>query len=457
MENQPPTTNASAWLNRKPAAPDEGESELARLKERLGFYESFDRLIQDNVSRAGELLRHAATMRENAEQELAQARREMEELRSGDRQEYRSLLSGLLDDVTTMQVQIERLARRVADALDDLEVTLPAGSSIGRLSATSTIEPPPEPAPQLPIEPTMDELLPPEPDGEAAHGAQSIEPAGDVEAEVIVAEIETAEASGIAPESDADYLVADDSTPEIATAEAGTESSDAILTEAPEPDTELIVEEVVQGPSDIHETPIDGGAAQEQLGDGVLTGGTITGDASSRDEDVAPPAPAEENVVGSAPDQTADDLSAAAVAEPSSPEPAPSRLPWISSDVRPFSVEGIAGTGIRRPVTGDLRMPEPAARASTVSATLMTGAGVATAVLVHGVPRATTALSLKRYLESLPHVGAVEPREYAEGILRLHVTGQRSLNIDDLRGWSDGSNLEPVHLRDDLIEVRLSN
>ena len=76
-------------------------------------------------------------------------------------------------------------------------------------------------------------------------------------------------------------------------------------------------------------------------------------------------------------------------------------------------------------------------------------------MLVHGVPRATTALSLKRYLEGLAHVSGVEPREYAEGILRLHVIGERPVQIDDLRGWSDGSGLEPVHLRDDLVEVRL--
>jgi hypothetical protein len=80
----------------------------------------------------------------------------------------------------------------------------------------------------------------------------------------------------------------------------------------------------------------------------------------------------------------------------------------------------------------------------------------ATVVLVHGVPSATTALSLKRYLEGLSHVGAVEPREFAEGILRLEVSGVRPLAFDDLRSWSEGDSLEPVHLRDDLVEVRLS-
>jgi len=78
-----------------------------------------------------------------------------------------------------------------------------------------------------------------------------------------------------------------------------------------------------------------------------------------------------------------------------------------------------------------------------------------TIVLVHGVPRATTALSLKRYLEGLEVVSAVEPREYAEGVLRLQVTGDRAIGIADLSAWPDGSGLQEVELRDDLVEIRL--
>ena len=77
-------------------------------------------------------------------------------------------------------------------------------------------------------------------------------------------------------------------------------------------------------------------------------------------------------------------------------------------------------------------------------------------VLVHGVPRATTALSLKRFLESLPDVDHVEPREYAEGVLRLLISSRRPITLDDLRSWSEGSSLEPINVRDDLLEVRLN-
>ena len=77
-------------------------------------------------------------------------------------------------------------------------------------------------------------------------------------------------------------------------------------------------------------------------------------------------------------------------------------------------------------------------------------------MLVHGVPRATTALSLKRYLEGLAQVHSVEPREYAEGILRLQVSSDRPVGLDDLRGWPEGNALEPVSVSDDFVEVRLN-
>jgi hypothetical protein len=83
--------------------------------------------------------------------------------------------------------------------------------------------------------------------------------------------------------------------------------------------------------------------------------------------------------------------------------------------------------------------------------------GTATTVLVHGVPRATTALSLKRYLEGLEQVHNVEPREYAEGVLRLQVSSDRPVGISDLRGWPEADDLEPVEVRDDFLEVRLGN
>jgi hypothetical protein len=76
-------------------------------------------------------------------------------------------------------------------------------------------------------------------------------------------------------------------------------------------------------------------------------------------------------------------------------------------------------------------------------------------ILMHGVPRAATALSLQRYLAQLSQVETVEPREYAGGVLRLQIMVREPVSIDDLRGWQEGAGFEPVHAHQDLIEVRL--
>jgi hypothetical protein len=183
-----------------------------------------------------------------------------------------------------------------------------------------------------------------------------------------------------------------------------------------------------------------------------------------------PAAASSETPVESAPQSAPMAAEAVAAAEPAASSAAsdtpsaptdeaastPPRLPWIPEDIRPFSTAGL-GEAVARRGTGELRTPvpaqQPAARPGTGSLTATRG--TSTVVLVHGVPRATTALSLKRYLESLPHVSSVEPREYAEGILRLHVVGERNIQIDELRGWADGRDLQPVHVREDLVEVRL--
>lgn len=566
MDNQPPT-NASAWLARRPSAQVDGrDEEIARLKERLSFYESFDSLIQDNVSRAGELLRQAAEMRAGADQQVASVRQELEQSwqaeraeqeasRLAERQEYRALLSGLLDDVTTTQVQVERLARRVADALDELESTLPAGDDLDRLPKLATpLAAIDAPIYAEPLDPTPEEIGPEDPATIAANRAAAAAPptveAAVMAAEAIdlAAELEPAGHPTVEPIPGLEAEPAEPLEPQAAEAAV----VDAEAAAVPEP------AEAVAGPADVGTKPefdaganveavldevtlppasesaeSDGGAAavaptespedaSDQTGAFVadeaapapqLDDAAVAADVQGADEAVeagpAAPAVTYEDVIGteaaaaaaepagdtpeesaalpsetpdesivpsvdaSAPADSAERAAAAAPeqddkrAEPGSTDEgaestdterggAPPRLPWIPDDVRPFSAEGL-GEAIRRG-TGELRAPEPPPRPEPhppVGTGPLAGRGTSTVVLVHGVPRATTALSLKRYLESLPHVAAVEPREYAEGILRLHVTGQRHIEIGELRGWADGGQLEPVHVRDDLIEVRL--
>ncbi|MER3438113.1 MAG: hypothetical protein C4346_11300, partial [Chloroflexota bacterium] len=110
----------------------EQEAEIERLRERLAFYESFDRLIQENIARSGDLLREAMDLRESAARELAEARAEAARLRATQQTRLRELLSGILDDLSVLQGQAERVARRAADALDEVEASLPPGPETPR-------------------------------------------------------------------------------------------------------------------------------------------------------------------------------------------------------------------------------------------------------------------------------------------------------------------------------------
>ena len=616
MDNQSPSANASAWLTRRPLDPepaDERDQEIAKLKERLNFYESFDTLIQENVSRAGELLRHAATVHENADKAIAEVRQEVEDTRLSERLEMRSLLSGLLDEVTTTQVQVERLARKVADALDDLEATLPTSVDLDNLPSMSMPVALGAPAIAEPLDPTPEEIGPSDPLTLAQEQAASTAP------DVIEAEVAAAQAAEIVPEevavepvaaevpdgtdisADVDDLIAeamlsadevetvesaevpepdepagtiefessnlsdlaaelDDSTPDIAAADDGTDMIDAAgddlveaevggagadvvesIEEAGEPAieqgtdvAEAIASEDVSEPVDVAvadevaeageavdsiEPTVPGETAGDsvvtieeiaaweasearfqevqptQTGAGLLNPAALSEYEAAADE-AMPAAPLDMAAEGESSPQSDDEAIAADVAETAveaeaavtpptaaedvldgiepfvAPEPPvavsqaapvepaadaertapPARLPWLNNDPRPASGEGSGAAS--RPQTGDLRSPG-APRPTGAQTGALIARGLSTVVLVHGVPRATTALSLKRYLESLPHVLAVEPREYAEGILRLHVVGQQHVKIEDLRGWADGADLQPVHIREDLIEVRL--
>lgn len=90
------------------------EAELDRARERLSFYEQFDEIIKQNISSSSALLKEASA---RFDSDFADERRR-----------HRALLADILDDVTALQAQSERLARRVNDALDELENELPAGT-----------------------------------------------------------------------------------------------------------------------------------------------------------------------------------------------------------------------------------------------------------------------------------------------------------------------------------------
>lgn len=334
----------------------EQEAEIERLRERLAFYESFDRLIQENIARSGDLLREAMELRESAARELAEARAEAARLRATQQARLREILNAILDDLSALQGQAERVARRAADALDEVEASLPPGPDVarpvtpGRLPQTALLSP-----------------LPPD----------------------------------VKPFSPAEFL-----SPE--------EREEALLSELPEPP----------------EAPAPMPATAPLANDVLAAVEAPSPPQEAEQPEVTPVAPVVDDAV-------------------------------LAEVEQPQSTEHDDQEGAAQPETSNAAAlapaPESPEQAAPVPTALPPSAITRTTILlVHGVPRATTALSLKRYLEGLGHVREVEPREFAEGILRLQVTGQRPLEVADLSGWPEGQGLEAIHVREDLLEVRLA-
>ena len=77
------------------------------------------------------------------------------------------------------------------------------------------------------------------------------------------------------------------------------------------------------------------------------------------------------------------------------------------------------------------------------------------AVVVHGVPSARTALSLQRFIASLPQVAAVSTREFVGGVLHLDARVQDRLQAEQFLNWADPRRIEALTERPDVIELAL--
>jgi hypothetical protein len=370
MDTDAAGQTARQWLSRSPAG-DDKDDEIARLRERLAFYQSFEGLIQDNIARSGELLRQAMEMRESAATEIAAAQAEAERRRVDDRARYRLHFTAMLDELTALQGQTERLARRLTSALDEIEADLPPGALTPALAE---------------VDPGDDDTL------LRALALDAGVPSPEVD-------------SDAGPVGDQPPAFVEPAVDEPLAAAVSEEMASETVEEPPE----FVVDDIAA----VSDEPSDGQTVTAQL-------------------------PPDDPVEAARPD---DPLAVVSADIPPDVQPF---APEESVSPRQFAAENDLAL---QPVSA------PEAGVPSIPAGLTTNA---TIVLVHGVPRATTALSLKRYLEGLAHVGAVEPREFAEGILRLEVSGARPLAFDDLRSWSEGQSLEPIHLRDNLVEVRLS-
>jgi len=96
-------------------------SALSHGQEWVTFYESFDKLVQDNLSRSSDLLRRAMALPEVADREVQQIRSEMEEKLTSERARQRGVLTSLQEDLSGSYRQVSMLARGVGSVIGDLE------------------------------------------------------------------------------------------------------------------------------------------------------------------------------------------------------------------------------------------------------------------------------------------------------------------------------------------------
>jgi hypothetical protein len=77
------------------------------------------------------------------------------------------------------------------------------------------------------------------------------------------------------------------------------------------------------------------------------------------------------------------------------------------------------------------------------------------ALVVHGVPSARAALSLPRFVASLPQVANVSAREFFGGVLRLDARVQDRLEAAEFLAWGDAHSIEALTERPDVLELVL--
>lgn len=402
------------------AGTQDDPSEIARLRQRLAYYESFDRLIQENIARSADLMRETVELRERTQVELDRAREEVERSRrvaeeqiEADRLSQRSIFSSLVQELSAVQESAERLTRRVSEAVSQIGDETPR---LGQAAGTSDIRQDQQPAPQL---------------AESAGGPSTFDPFRPVdESEAIAATQDEPTDSGtfgLLP----DEMTMGDQGGETPTTDSAIDESPTIPLPAAE----------ASSPSEGEISPY-GDQVDADRGEG----GNVP-----RDEEVVP-------------FTWSDDMDVPVHEETEGPGGAPKleEVASLFSSGQVSAEDDAANVEAISPVSDgeDHAAPETEtadyAPAEEAEPEGMAPEPRAVTVLVHGVPRAATALSLQRHLAGLDHVSGVEAREYAEGILRLQVTSSRPLEFEDLARWEDGQGIEPVHIHTDIIEVRLA-
>jgi hypothetical protein len=116
---------------------------LSHGHEWVNFYESFDKLVQDHLSRSSELLRKAMSLPEVADREVAQIRDDLETRINADREAHSATLTNLKAEIGKSHQQASALATLVSNLmgeLDNLTASVDAAITQAAESAISAVK-----------------------------------------------------------------------------------------------------------------------------------------------------------------------------------------------------------------------------------------------------------------------------------------------------------------------------
>jgi hypothetical protein len=148
----PADGTGSADLVTDSTDPAELRELLERARERLSFYESFDKIIAENLRRTGKMMAETVALREEAARE-ARKRETADAAIEDERDRYRALLQSALDEARSVQPVIDALTTRLQEALDAISPGEPG-----------TVPEAVSPAAQVAAEPAPERLTPDVPD-----------------------------------------------------------------------------------------------------------------------------------------------------------------------------------------------------------------------------------------------------------------------------------------------------
>lgn len=308
-----------------PRAAD-AEPTIDPLEERLRSFEAFDRLIAENISRSGAMVREAIELRERARREIAAERAALADVIAAERDRVRA-------DALARQADMQATISAALADIDTLRAEMDVLASRLRTVVTPASEPAPEPA--------------------AATAPVTSAPAAPAEVEIAPSPVEADAETGPSPDA------------------ACVDSAAASDQPQPMRDTgDSLVPPASEGVD--HEQPVEPEAATDAI-PGEPTAPSAAGDS----------------------------------------EPEPSPAPEEHTDA---------------PDAG-----EPALEI-TPDADIYRGETLT--LVVQNIRRATVASVLQRHLAAQDGVAAVEPREFAEGIFRLHLVLDGPFDLAVLREWA---------------------